>query len=69
MTVLLNDGFTDSFRYLHPDEVTYSWWSYRFKAREKNVGVSTTSLYPTVSRNRLQKLKSILKSWAATIAR
>ena len=38
MTVLLNDGFTDSFRYLHPDEVTYSWWSYRFKAREKNAG-------------------------------
>ena len=38
MTVLLNEGFTDSFRYLHPDEVTYSWWSYRFKAREKNAG-------------------------------
>ena len=38
MTVLLNDGFTDSFRYLHPDEVIYSWWSYRFKAREKNAG-------------------------------
>ena len=38
MTVLLNDGFIDSFRYLHPDEVTYSWWSYRFKAREKNAG-------------------------------
>ena len=38
MTVLLNDGFTDSFRYLHPEEVTYSWWSYRFKAREKNAG-------------------------------
>ena len=38
MTVLLSDGFTDSFRYLHPDEVTYSWWSYRFKAREKNAG-------------------------------
>ena len=38
MTVLLNDGFTDSFRYLHPDEITYSWWSYRFKAREKNAG-------------------------------
>ena len=38
MTVLLNDGFTDSFRYRHPDEVTYSWWSYRFKAREKNAG-------------------------------
>ena len=38
MTILLNDGFTDSFRYLHPDEITYSWWSYRFKAREKNAG-------------------------------
>ena len=38
MTILLNDGFTGSFRYLHPDEVTYSWWSYRFKAREKNAG-------------------------------
>ena len=38
MTILLDDGFTDSFRYLHPDEVTYSWWSYRFKAREKNAG-------------------------------
>ncbi|WP_440258350.1 exodeoxyribonuclease III, partial [Catenibacterium faecis] len=38
MTQLLNEGFTDSFRYLHPEEVTYSWWSYRFKAREKNAG-------------------------------
>ena len=28
-------GFTDSFRYLHPDEVTYSWWSYRFKAAQE----------------------------------
>ncbi len=35
---LLDAGFTDTFRYLHPDEVTYSWWSYRFRAREKNVG-------------------------------
>lgn len=31
-------GFTDTFRYLHPDEVKYSWWSYMFKAREKNAG-------------------------------
>lgn len=38
MTILLKDGFTDSFRYLHPNEVTYSWWSYRFRAREKNAG-------------------------------
>ncbi len=35
---LLDAGFTDTFRHLHPDEVTYSWWSYRFRAREKNVG-------------------------------
>ena len=38
MGVLLNNGFIDTFRFLHPDEVTYSWWSYRFKAREKNAG-------------------------------
>lgn len=36
---LLSSGFTDSFRYLYPDiEGAYSWWSYRFKAREKNAG-------------------------------
>ena len=39
MTELLNAGFTDTFRYLYPDkEDAYSWWSYMFKAREKNVG-------------------------------
>ena len=38
MTELLSSGFTDSFRYLHPDTVAYSWWSYRFKSRERNVG-------------------------------
>ena len=38
MTQLLSSGFTDTFRMLHPDEVTYSWWSYRFRAREKNAG-------------------------------
>ena len=35
---LLSKGFTDTFRFKHPDEVTYSWWSYRFRAREKNAG-------------------------------
>ena len=35
---LLASGFTDTFRLLHPEQVTYSWWSYRFKAREKNAG-------------------------------
>ena len=39
MTELLEAGFTDSFRYLYPNkENCYSWWSYMFHAREKNVG-------------------------------
>lgn len=39
MTQLLSSGFTDTFRYFYPDtEQIYSWWSYRFKAREKNAG-------------------------------
>ena len=37
-STLLANGFTDTFRRLHPDTVTYSWWSYRFHAREKNAG-------------------------------
>lgn len=39
MTRLLENGFTDSFRLLYPDRTeAYSWWSYRFHAREKNAG-------------------------------
>ena len=39
MTELLSSGFTDTFRYLHPDTTgAYSWWSYMFHAREKNAG-------------------------------
>lgn len=38
MTKLLSLGFVDSFRFLHPDTIKYSWWSYRFSAREKNAG-------------------------------
>ena len=37
-TLLLNSGFIDTFRTLYPDQVTYSWWSYRFQARQKNAG-------------------------------
>lgn len=38
-TTLLAEGFTDTFRALHPDlEGAYSWWSYRFRARERNAG-------------------------------
>ena len=36
MTQLLSNGFTDTFRTLHPEQITYSYWSYRFRAREKN---------------------------------
>lgn len=38
MSALLDDGFIDTFRYFYPEEVVYSWWSYRFRAREKNTG-------------------------------
>lgn len=38
MTKLLDSGFIDTFRYKYPDKETYSWWSYMFKAREKNAG-------------------------------
>lgn len=39
LTTLLNAGFVDTYRYMHPDaKGAYSWWSYRFKAREKNIG-------------------------------
>ena len=39
MTELLSSGFIDTFRYFYPDkEGEYSWWSYRFHAREKNAG-------------------------------
>ena len=38
MTSLLNSGFIDTFRYKYPEKIMYSWWSYMFHAREKNVG-------------------------------
>ena len=37
-TTLLNSGFIDTFRYLYPEKVIYSWWSYRFNARANNAG-------------------------------
>ena len=56
MTTLLNAGFADTFRHLHPtQEGIYSWWSYRFHAREKNVGwridyfLTSQPLLPQVS--------------------
>ena len=38
LTILLDNGFTDTCRWLYPEQVTYSWWSYRFQARQKNAG-------------------------------
>lgn len=38
MTELLASGFIDTFRHLHPDKEQYSWWSYRFQARQKGIG-------------------------------
>ena len=38
MTAMLEAGFIDSWRWQHPDTVQYSWWSYRMRARERNVG-------------------------------
>ncbi len=37
-SLLLNEGFTDTYRKMYPDKVEYSWWSYMFRAREKNAG-------------------------------
>lgn len=38
MDNIINRGYFDTFRYFHPDEVKYSWWTYRFNARENNAG-------------------------------
>lgn len=38
LEAFMNEGFVDTWRSQHPDEVKYSWWSYRFSARQKNIG-------------------------------
>lgn len=38
MTKLLSEGFIDTYRYLYPEKIEYSWWSYMRQAREKNIG-------------------------------
>lgn len=55
MTALLSNGFTDTYRFLHPDVTdVYSWWSYRFRSREKNTGwridyfITSDSLRPNI---------------------
>lgn len=54
--ILLNSGFVDTFRHLNPELAgAYSWWSYRFHAREKNAGWRID--YFLISRSILEKLK------------
>ena len=55
MTELLQSGFVDTFRYLYPEKVQYSWWSYRFKARERNAGWRID--YFLVSQDIIQNVK------------
>ncbi len=54
-TELLNSGFRDTFRTLYPEKIEYSWWSYMFHAREKNVGWRID--YFVVSDRIMQKVK------------
>ena len=55
MSLLLQSGFVDSFRYLYPQKEMYSWWSYMFHAREKNMGWRID--YFLVSENLKDKIK------------
>ena len=54
-TNLLNNGYADTFRRLYPDTVKYSWWSYRFQARQKNAGWRID--YFVVSERIMEKVK------------
>lgn len=54
MTRLLNSGFIDTFRHFYPEKVQYSYWSYRFKARERNTGWRLD--YFIVSENFMEKI-------------
>lgn len=57
MNNFIADGFVDSFRLLHPDEVAYTFWSYRFKSRERNTGWRID--YFLVSKSIEDKIKEV----------
>ena len=57
-TRLLSEGFTDAYRALYPDKIEYSWWSYRMKARERNVGWRID--YFVVSDRLMDKVKDVV---------
>jgi len=56
MDNMINSGFVDTFRYFHPNEMAYSFWNYRFKARERNAGWRND--YFLISENLVNKVKS-----------
>lgn len=56
MNNLMNAGFVDSYRYLYPHKITYTYWSYRFKARERNAGWRID--YFLLSKSLVNKIKS-----------
>ena len=58
MTAQLNAGFVDAFRYLYPETVAYTYWSYRFKARERNTGWRLD--YFLVSKKLLSNVKDVI---------
>ncbi len=68
-TTLLDSGFTDTFRYFYPEqEGIYSWWSYRFKAREKNAGWRIDYFLTSDSlRNKLKGAQGILRQHKSLI--
>jgi exodeoxyribonuclease-3 len=57
-TELLSEGFKDAYRELYPDKIEYSWWSYRMKARERNVGWRID--YFVVSDRLMDKVKDVV---------
>src|SRR5690554_36041 len=57
MDNLLNEGFVDTYRHFHPEEVAYTYWSYRFKARERNTGWRID--YFLVSKSLVEKIQKV----------
>ncbi|MCK5780462.1 MAG: exodeoxyribonuclease III [Psychrilyobacter sp.] len=57
MSELLGDGYIDTYRSFYPDTVKYSWWSYRFSGREKNIGWRLD--YHIVNESFMNEVKSI----------
>lgn len=57
MDKLIENGYTDTFRYMCPDKIKYSWWSYKFKARERNAGWRIDYFF--VSNNLLSSVKNV----------